>query len=195
MVMTAKAALRARLRRIRRGLEPGRRAEEQRLVDQGLHGLLQAIPAPAAVAAYLALPDECAVEAIFPVVWALAIPLLVPCTGEKRLTWHHLLPTTPLRLGALGIREPAEDRPAQPLPPGTLMLVPGVGFTAAGRRLGQGGGYYDQVLAHRPPGLIAVGVGFSCQCCPEIPVEDHDQPVDGVLLGQWVLRPPAYPDI
>jgi 5,10-methenyltetrahydrofolate synthetase len=41
-----------------------------------------------------------------------------------------------------------------------VLVVPCVGFTAAGHRLGYGGGYYDRWLAAHPD-VTAVGVGWS----------------------------------
>ena len=41
-----------------------------------------------------------------------------------------------------------------------VVVVPCVGFTAAGHRLGYGGGYYDRWLAAHPH-VVAVGVAWS----------------------------------
>ena len=41
-----------------------------------------------------------------------------------------------------------------------VVLVPCVGFTRAGHRLGYGGGYFDRWLASHP-GVTAVGVAWS----------------------------------
>lgn len=42
-----------------------------------------------------------------------------------------------------------------------VVLVPCVGFTRTGWRIGYGGGYFDRYLARRPD-LFAVGVAWSC---------------------------------
>ena len=66
------------------------------------------------------------------------------------------------------------------LPSGVdVILVPGLGFSHDGRRIGQGGGYYDRLLP-LVRGL-KIGVAFSCQMADQIPIEPHDHLVDGVI--------------
>ena len=58
-----------------------------------------------------------------------------------------------------------------------VVVVPCVGFTAAGHRLGYGGGYYDRWLAAHPE-VVAVGVAWSCtelDLASFVP-EPHDVP-------------------
>ena len=86
--------------------------------------------------------------------------------------------------GRFGLREPrGTPVPADAM---TLFVVPGVGFDRTGRRLGQGGGYYDRVLAacKRP----AVGLAFSVQVVDELPVEPHDHPIDWLVTEHGALR-------
>ncbi len=60
-----------------------------------------------------------------------------------------------------------------------LILVPGVAFTAGGRRLGRGAGYYDRFLATQTAHRI--GACFESQLVPDLPVEPHDMPMHRVL--------------
>ncbi len=85
------------------------------------------------------------------------------------------------------VREPISGGP--PIAPAEidLILVPGLAFTRAGRRLGRGGGYYDRVLAQRNPHAIVLGVCFDLQLVPEIPCEPHDQSVDAVVTESGLL--------
>ena len=64
-----------------------------------------------------------------------------------------------------------------------VIVVPGVGFTLHGDRLGHGKGYYDtyieKISALKHPYLI--GIGFNIQICDEIPTTPSDKTLDEVL--------------
>lgn len=65
-----------------------------------------------------------------------------------------------------------------------LILMPGLGFTEDGRRLGRGKGYYDKYIARLheknfEPYLLALA--YSVQICDNIPCSDSDRKVDEVL--------------
>ena len=62
-----------------------------------------------------------------------------------------------------------------------VVIVPGLAFTAAGDRLGQGGGWYDRFLADVRPGCRTIGVGFVEQIVDTLPVEVHDIRLDHVV--------------
>jgi len=64
----------------------------------------------------------------------------------------------------------------------TLMLVPGVAFTADGYRLGRGGGWYDRALTNLPKCIETVGICAKERLLSDLPVEPHDRKVDRVLV-------------
>jgi 5-formyltetrahydrofolate cyclo-ligase len=70
-----------------------------------------------------------------------------------------------------------------------LVIVPGVAFTPAGERLGQGGGWYDRLLPELRPDCLTVGVAFDIQVLPELPTERHDVGVQCVVTETQTLRP------
>ncbi len=81
---------------------------------------------------------------------------------------------------ALGVLAPSADSPA--LRP-DLVIAPLLAFDRGGARLGQGGGAYDRTLGqlrNRGP-LFVIGLAFAGQELAEVPVEDHDQPLDAIL--------------
>ena len=98
-----------------------------------------------------------------------------------------------------GIPEPPPDMTWYEAQPGDIdvLVVPGLAFDRAGSRLGQGKGYYDRFIDRmeqatssneKPPVLVAVGL--NCQLVEEgeIPVKDHDFPVDWVLLPHATIQ-------
>jgi 5-formyltetrahydrofolate cyclo-ligase len=63
-----------------------------------------------------------------------------------------------------------------------VVIVPGLAFTAAGDRLGQGGGWYDRFLAGCREECTTIGVGFREQLVAALPVEPHDVRLDRVVV-------------
>ncbi|XP_044166527.1 5-formyltetrahydrofolate cyclo-ligase-like, partial [Acropora millepora] len=66
-----------------------------------------------------------------------------------------------------------------------LIVVPGLGFTKHGLRLGRGKGYYDNYIkkcidnCERKPYLV--GLAFSTQICDDLPVTERDMVLDHVI--------------
>ncbi|MBX3605144.1 MAG: 5-formyltetrahydrofolate cyclo-ligase [Piscinibacter sp.] len=69
-----------------------------------------------------------------------------------------------------------------------VVLVPCVGFTREGYRLGYGGGYFDRYLAAHPH-VTAVGVAWSGAeiAADEFDVQPHDRPLMLVVTEQAVF--------
>ncbi|MBE7733232.1 5-formyltetrahydrofolate cyclo-ligase [Devosia faecipullorum] len=89
----------------------------------------------------------------------------------------------PLYEAGFGTLAPSDLAPrAEP----DLVLMPLLGFDAAGTRLGYGGGYYDRTLASIGKKPLLVGLAFACQELPHIPREPHDVPLDAVITEQGV---------
>jgi len=109
-----------------------------------------------------------------------ALPAIVaPKTPLVFRVWQ---PGAALEKGPLGIPFPADSREVQP----DTVLLPVVGFDAAGYRLGYGGGYFDRTLAAiaRRPRVIAIGYEF--MFVETIHPQPHDIPVDYVVTERGV---------
>lgn len=82
----------------------------------------------------------------------------------------------------MGLPAP-EGAPADP----DLVLVPCLGFTREGYRLGYGGGFFDRWLAEHP-GVTALGLAWSMSECPFTP-EAHDRPLTLILTDDALHAP------
>ena len=115
--------------------------------------------------------------------------LLLPRVSDKGvLSLHRVTNLAQLKVSALGIREPQPDAPLAEAKDAGLILVPGLGFDACGRRLGQGAGFYDRLLARLPKKCFLLGHCHAFQLAPSIPTEPHDIKVMAVATPQGVIR-------
>jgi 5-formyltetrahydrofolate cyclo-ligase len=94
-------------------------------------------------------------------------------------------------VSSFGVPEPAGPAIERALI--DAVIVPGLGFDAGGRRLGYGAGFYDRFLPQLRPSTITIGVGFDCQICDEIPVDDHDRLLDLVVTERGVITRSTIP--
>ena len=68
-----------------------------------------------------------------------------------------------------------------------LMIVPGLGFSYTGYRIGYGKGFYDRYLSSftKRDTVMAVGVGYDFQLLGNVTFEDeYDVPLDGVITDK-----------
>jgi len=89
--------------------------------------------------------------------------------------------------GYRGILEPDPALPRVDIRAIDWVLVPGVAFDAAGRRLGYGGGYYDRLLALMPKATPRVAGAFEVQLVPVVPAAPHDLVVDTLATESRLL--------
>ncbi|MBI4754746.1 MAG: 5-formyltetrahydrofolate cyclo-ligase [Betaproteobacteria bacterium] len=92
-------------------------------------------------------------------------------------------PETALRPGHFGIPVPVDGDTLAP----DVILMPAVGFDAAGFRLGYGGGFFDRTLAAMRPRPLAVGTGFELARLDSIRPGVHDLPMDYMVTERGVL--------
>lgn len=184
-----KSALRARLRVTR----STRTADERSAAAEAVRDHLLALPSLGSarrVASYLALPTEPSLEPLHEVLLGRGVDVVVPVVVDgESLDWVALSPGGISTPGRLGIREPDGRRlGADALADVDLVLAPATAVDHAGHRLGQGGGYYDRVLAGLRAPVCAVV--FADELLPEVPHEPHDVPVQLAVTEQGVFRIP-----
>ena len=89
--------------------------------------------------------------------------------------------------GYRGIPEPRAGCPALAMQEIDWVLVPGVAFDAAGRRLGYGGGYYDRLLPLLRQKVPRIAGAFDVQFVDAVPAAPHDIAVDCIVTEHRVI--------
>lgn len=94
---------------------------------------------------------------------------------------------TGMTTSGTGVREPTTGKPI-PLDLIDLVIVPGLGFTDKGYRIGRGMGFYDRFLAQ--PEFIggSCGLAFEEQVVEQVPVLDHDIPLSMLATDRGIRR-------
>ena len=101
--------------------------------------------------------------------------------GLRPLAFHSVPNEAALVAAAYGVREPSPGQPETALEAIDVLVVPGVGFTRAGERLGRGGGHYDATLAAPSFRGLSVGLAFADCVIDKLPTEGHDRNVKWVV--------------
>jgi 5-formyltetrahydrofolate cyclo-ligase len=139
-------------------------------------------------------------EAAFAAGKRVFLPCLVPeNAGKYRMVFLRASAAAgPWIRGPFGIREPGARGPApRPEDFPALIIVPGLAFDRAGRRLGRGGGYYDRFLAKaavnsrspspNPAAGRIVGLCMEAQVLDEVPAGPEDKRMDGLASAAGLI--------
>jgi 5-formyltetrahydrofolate cyclo-ligase len=183
--MTSKAELRAALLAARTRLAPEDRAERSRRIAARLDAL-PALREARVVASFAPLGAE--VDGLAAVAGArtrgatVVFPRIV---GERLLGFAPCEPAALVK-GPVGALEPPAGCASVAPEEIDVVLVPGVGFSEDGHRLGRGGGYYDAALAALPR-AFRIGVAFDVQVLPDLPREAHDASLDALVTESRTL--------
>lgn len=89
-------------------------------------------------------------------------------------------PLMKMQRGFWNIPVPATAEPVRP----DVLIIPLVGFDAAGYRLGYGGGYYDRTLATLSPRPLRIGLGYEAAALPTIHPQPHDIPMSCIVTDE-----------
>jgi 5-formyltetrahydrofolate cyclo-ligase len=139
---------------------------------------------------YLSTPHELDTAQLALKCWQTGKTVVVP-----KVSWdqRRMLPVeitslqTTMTTTGPGVREPVSGQPI-PVNMIDLVIVPGMGFTNDGHRIGRGMGFYDRFLAL--PDFIGVscGMGFEEQIVPQLPVLDHDMELSMLCTDRGIRR-------
>lgn len=192
-----KVVLRKALLAQRSALAPSEAARLSALIAQRL--LLERCWREAhLVALYVAARNEVSTEVLLDAAWNSGKRVLLPrCLppeqGKGLMEFALCRGRNDLVSGAYGLSEPGPQCPVWPLAGEArypdLMLVPAVGVSPVGARIGYGKGYYDRLLAR--PGwkdVPRIGLVYRFQVV-SFPADPKDVPLHGYLTEkelQWL---------
>ena len=147
------------------------------------------------IAVYIGISDEFPTDGLVSILqgWNCRIFAPVVEPSSRTMSFCSLGDPDDLVQGPVaGIRQPKDCRSAIDATDLDVVLLPLLGFTASGHRLGQGGGYYDRALrecrqgARRSPKLV--GLAFTAQRCEHIPVQEHDVILDAICTEEGLTE-------
>lgn len=175
-----KAALRRRIREMEKALSPRYKEESSRAIAAVVCALPEYREAQT-IFAFAGSDREIDTRAILSDALAQGKRLCLPLCGTERgeMTLRQVSSLGRLRPGTYGILEPDGSCPEISADEVDLAILPCLSCDRAGRRLGQGGGYYDRFLSSYRGGAVLL-----CReklLRQEIPVEPHDMPVPWVV--------------
>lgn len=190
-----------RLRRQVRARRTHRSARRRAEVAERLAEVVLTIPAVAdarCVSVYASRPGEPGTGPLIEALAARGVRLLLPVLGAGlQRDWAEYA-------GADDLRERAPGRPPEPggdplgaaaVGEADVVLVPALAVDATGGRLGQGGGWYDRVLAHVRPGAPVIALVHEDEILEHVPREAHDMTVTAVATPDgWRPVEPAAPE-
>jgi 5-formyltetrahydrofolate cyclo-ligase len=143
---------------------------------------LEVFKSARAIGVYMPMTDEVDITPLFD---CLEKTFFIPAFDESSSNYRMARLTTELKKGRFGILEPAVPDFAGENDL-DLILVPGVAFDRAGRRIGRGGGFYDRLLPQYR--AVRAGICFDFQCLEAIPAEPHDVRMDWVATETQILK-------
>jgi 5-formyltetrahydrofolate cyclo-ligase len=183
----AKTALRDQLRTARKHRPLGAAAAFAADVVEAALGW-EPVRRAATVAAYVSVGSEPGTGLLLDALAAAGKRVIVPVVlPDLDLDWALYTGPDSLAPAVRGLLEPTGPRlGTDAVGLADVVLVPGLGVSATGDRLGQGGGCYDRALARVPAGTPVAVVLYDDEVGVAVPTDAHDVPVGFALTASGV---------
>lgn len=182
----AKSALRKRLNALRSSLPVQAVAERSERIVARLTTHPQLLSA-AGVGLYVAMPERGEVdlrslhELLMQRGTRLYYPFMDRTPAGYDTGFRQYRPGEVLEKRGQRFAEPCPSAPVAVRGDIDLLVVPALGITVQGYRLGFGAGFYDATLPDLCPPATTICVGYDFQLLVELPVEPHDFKCDEVI--------------
>jgi 5-formyltetrahydrofolate cyclo-ligase len=187
--MATKASIRKNLREILAKMPPAERHQKSLAACRLIQGSPE-FAAARVVMLYLSSPEEVDTAPLALRCWQEGKTVVVP-----KVSWdqRRMLPVEISTLHAdmttsgPGVREPIAGKPV-PVDLIDLVIVPGLGFTSDGHRIGRGMGFYDRFLSQPEFLGLSCGLAYEEQVLEELPTLDHDVPLSMLVTNKEIRR-------
>jgi 5,10-methenyltetrahydrofolate synthetase len=173
----AKAALRRALKEARRAIAPEVRVQWDAHIGAQVLAWWRLRQVPA-LGVYLPIHGEPDLRAAYSELARAGVRLALPVVVQRDapLAFAAWTPGQPLVADGMGVMVPGDLHFVERPP---ALLVPCLGFSAQGYRLGYGGGYYDRTL-EAAPRPTTLGIAYACQQA-QFAHAPHDVALDAVV--------------
>jgi 5,10-methenyltetrahydrofolate synthetase len=173
----AKAALRRALKEARRAVAPDLRVQWDAHIGAQVMAWWRLRQVPA-LGVYLPIHGEPDLRAAYSELARAGVRLALPVVVQRDapLAFAAWTPGQPLVADGMGVMVPGDLHFVERPP---ALLVPCLGFSAEGYRLGYGGGYYDRTL-EAAPRPYTLGIAYACQQA-QFAHAPHDVALDVVV--------------
>ena len=137
------------------------------------------------IGAYYPIGSEVMTQDIIQELLSIGKQVYLPKTKEDNMEFRRIMEFKDLEQGRFDILEPKENCPVNNKL--DAILVPTVGITSKGIRLGYGHGFYDRFLANNKT-AVTISLTLEKQIIKNIPKEEHDFVIDWIVTEDRVLK-------
>ena len=187
-VRESKKRLRAYMK-ARRGENENRDVKESLLLDNAFSALQEkGLGTGKRVFVYLSFSSEAPTDKLIERLIEQGWQVYCPRIADKKMSAVEY--GEDFTLSTFGVREPLGEAYDGDM---DVAIVPMIAVDEQGRRLGYGGGYYDRYFgAH--PGTLRLAYGFDFQILRQVPTEEHDMKMDGIITDKRIVWTAARTD-
>jgi 5-formyltetrahydrofolate cyclo-ligase len=180
-VEPTKPELRSRLVAARTSLSDASREAAGRALRDAVLSLPEVANA-GTVAAYYSVGTEPISRGLVYALWKRGTYVLLPVLrADGDLDWASYEGPSSLAPGRFDLLEPSEVlRGVSAVSRADVVIAPALAVSAAGHRLGRGGGSYDRALSRVGGSILTLALVYDDELLPSVPTEPHDVPVRAV---------------